>query len=185
MDFLSITNEQLDNIDLFPYSQRINSSEYQGYFMSKSGQEHYRLLAYISQNDDLVDILDVGTLKGCSALAFSVNSKNKVRSFNVGNEFDLNYTPLNAEFIIDNVLNGNYNSVILGSKYIMLDTYHDGTFEKEFYDHLVSINYKGYLLLDDIHLNFEMERFWGSITKEKYDITNIGHSTGTGVVYFK
>ena len=185
MDFLSITNEQLYNIDLFPYSQRINSSEYQGYFMSKSGQEHYRLLAYISQNDDLVDILDVGTLKGCSALAFSVNSKNKVRSFNVGNEFDLNYTPLNAEFIIDNVLNGNYNDIILGSKYIMLDTYHDGTFEKEFYDHLVSINYKGYLLLDDIHLNFEMERFWGSITKEKYDITNIGHLTGTGVVYFK
>ena len=185
MDFLSITNEELDNIDLFPYSQKINSLEYQQYFMSKSGQEHYRLLAYISQNDDLVDILDVGTLKGCSALAFSVNSKNKVRSFNVGNEFDLNYTPLNAEFIIDNVLNGNYNNIILGSKYIMLDTYHDGTFEKEFYDHLVSINYKGYLLLDDIHLNFEMERFWGSITKEKYDITNIGHSTGTGVVYFK
>ena len=185
MDFLSITNEELDNIDLFPYSQRINSSEYQGYFMSKSGQEHYRLLAHISQNDDLVDILDVGTLKGCSALAFSVNSKNKVRSFNVLNQLDLNNTPLNAEFIIDNVLNGNYNSVILGSKYIMLDTYHDGTFEKEFYDHLVSINYKGYLLLDDIHLNFEMERFWGSITKEKYDITNIGHSTGTGVVYFK
>ena len=185
MDFLSITNEELDNIDLFPYSQRINSLEYQQYFMSKSGQEHYRLLAYISQNDDLVDILDVGTLKGCSALAFSVNSKNKVRSFNVGNEFDLNYTPLNAEFIIDNVLNGNYNDIILGSKYIMLDTYHDGTFEKEFYDHLVSINYKGYLLLDDIHLNFEMERFWGSITKEKYDITNIGHITGTGVVYFR
>ena len=184
MDFLSITNEQLDNIDLFPYSQRINSLEYQQYFMSKSGQEHYRLLAHISQNDDLVDILDVGTLKGCSALAFSVNSKNKVRSFNVGNEFDLNYTPLNAEFIIDNVLNGNYNSVILGSKYIMLDTYHDGTFEKEFYDYLISINYKGYLLLDDIHLNFEMERFWGSIDKEKYDITNIGHLTGTGLVIF-
>ena len=185
MDFLSITNEELDNIDLFPYSQKINSLEYQQYFMSKSGQEHYRLLAHISQTNDLVDILDVGTLKGCSALAFSVNSKNKVRSFNVGNEFDLNYTPLNAEFIIDNVLNGNYNNIILGSKYIMLDTYHDGTFEKEFYDHLVSINYKGYLLLDDIHLNFEMERFWGSITKEKYDITNIGHSTGTGIVYFK
>ena len=184
MDFLSITNEELDNIDLFPYSQKINSLEYQQYFMSKSGQEHYRLLAHISQTNDLVDILDVGTLKGCSALAFSVNSKNKVRSFNVLNELDLNYTPLNAEFIIDNVLNGNYNSVILGSKYIMLDTYHDGTFEKEFYDYLISINYKGYLLLDDIHLNFEMERFWGSIDKEKYDISNIGHSTGTGLVIF-
>jgi len=185
MDFLSITNEQLDNIDLFPHSQRINSLEYQGYFMSKSGQEHYRLLAHISQTNDLVDILDIGTLKGCSALAFSVNQSNKVFSFNTGNEFDLNYTPLNTEFIIDDILNGEYNEVILGSKYIMLDTYHDGTFEKEFYDHLVSINYKGYLLLDDIHLNFEMKRFWGSINKEKYDITNIGHITGTGVVYFK
>jgi len=184
MDFLSITNEELDNIDLFPYSQKINSLEYQQYFMSKSGQEHYRLLAHISQTNDLVDILDVGTLKGCSALAFSVNSKNKVCSFNVLNQLDLNNRPLNAEFIIDNVLNGNYNSVILGSKYIMLDTYHDGTFEKEFYDYLISINYKGYLLLDDIHLNFEMERFWGSIDKEKYDITNIGHLTGTGLVIF-
>jgi hypothetical protein len=66
----------------------------------------------------------------------------------------------------------------------MLDTYNDGTFETEFYNYLVSIGYTGYLLLDDIHLNFEMERFWGSITKEKYDITNIGHVTGTGVVYF-
>ena len=185
MDFLSITNEQLDNIDLFPYSQRINSLEYQQYFMSKSGQEHYRLLAYISQNDKWVDILDIGTLKGCSALAFSVNIANKVRSFNTGNELDLNQVPTNAEFIIDDVLNEKYKNNILSSKYIMLDTYHDGTFETEFYNYLVSIGYTGYLLLDDIHLNFEMERFWGSITKEKYDITNIGHITGTGVVYFR
>jgi len=185
MDFLSITNQQLDNIDLFPYAQRINSSEYQNYFISKSGQEHYRLLAYVSQQNNWVDILDIGTLKGCSALAFSVNLANKVRSFNVDDEFDLNQVPTNTEFIIDNILNEKYRDVILGSKYIMLDTYHDGTFEKEFYDYLVSINYKGYLLLDDIHLNFEMERFWGLIPKEKYDITNIGHATGTGVVYFK
>ena len=184
MNFLTITNEELDNIDLFPYSQRINSLEYQGYFMSKSGQEHYRLLAYISQNDNLIDILDIGTLKGCSALAFSVNQSNKIRSFNVGNEFDLNLIPENSEFFIDDILKDEYKDIILGSKYIMLDTYHDGTFEKEFVDYLISIGYKGYLLLDDIHLNFEMERFWGSVTQEKYDITNIGHSTGTGVVYF-
>ena len=48
MDFLSITNEELDNIDLFPYSQKINSLEYQQYFMSKSGQEHYRLPVILS-----------------------------------------------------------------------------------------------------------------------------------------
>jgi len=185
MDFLSITNEELDNIDLFPYSQRINSEEYQQYFISKSGQEHYRLLAYISQNEKWVDILDIGTLKGCSALAFSVNMANKVRSFNFDDEFDLSYIPSNTEFIIDNILNEKYKNIILGSKYIMLDAYNEGIFEREFYDYLNSINYNGYLLLDDIHLNFEMERLWGSINREKYDITNIGHSTGTGVVYFK
>ena len=184
MDFLSITNEQLDSVDLFPYSQRINSLEYQNYFTLKSGQEHYRLLAHVSQQNNWVDILDIGTLKGCSALAFSVNITNKVRSFNVDDEFDLNQIPTNTEFIIDNILHEKYKDIVLGSKYIMLDTYHDGTFEKEFYDYLVSINYKGFLMLDDIHLNFEMERFWGSIPKQKYDITNIGHITGTGVVYF-
>jgi hypothetical protein len=29
-----------------------------------------------------------------------------------------------------------------------------------------------------------MEKFWGSITKEKYDISNLGHITGTGLVIF-
>jgi hypothetical protein len=184
MDFLTITNEQLDNIDLFPYSQRINSLEYQGYFMSKSGQEHYRLLSYISQNNNGIDILDIGTLKGCSALALSVNQSNLIRSFNVGNELDLNLLPDNVQFFIDDITKEEYQNVILGSKYILLDTYHDGVFETQFVNYLISINYKGFLLLDDIHLNFEMERFWNSITIEKYDITSIGHSTGTGVVYF-
>lgn len=184
MDFLTITNEQLDNIDLFPYSQRINSSEYQQYFLSKSGQEHYRLLAHIAQNNNLVDILDVGTLKGCSALAFSVNQSNKINSFNLDNELDLNLLPTNVEFFYADIINGEYRDMILGSKYIMLDTYHEGEYERRFVDYLTSIDYKGFLLLDDIHLNFGMERFWGSITQEKYDITSIGHSTGTGVVYF-
>lgn len=185
MDFLSILNEQLDNIDLFLKAQEINSLEYQQYFISKSGQEHYRLLTYISQSENDLNILDVGTLKGCSALAFSTNETNKVFSFNISNELDLKNTPKNCEFIVDNILNGNYIDVILNSKYIMLDTYHDGGFETEFYNYLISINYKGYLLLDDIHLNLEMEKFWNTITHEKYDITNIGHATGTGVVYFK
>jgi hypothetical protein len=184
MDFLAITNEELDNIDLSPYSQRINSLEYQQYFMSKSGQEHYRLLSYISQKNNLINILDIGTLKGCSALAFSVNETNKVHSFNVGDELDLNLLPSNTKFIIDNILKSEYENIVLSSEYIMLDTYHDGVFEKQFLDYLVSINYKGYLLLDDIYLNSKMKTFWNSITKEKYDLTRIGHSTGTGVVYF-
>ena len=136
-----------------------------------------------SFNDET--FIDVGTLKGSSALALSTNKKNKVYSFNLSSQLELNSLPENVEFIIDNVLNGKYDNILLSAKFILLDTFHDGTFEKQFYEYIESIGYSGYLLLDDIHLNTEMERFWGSITKEKYDITSIGHSTGTGVVYFK
>ena len=52
--------------------------------------------------------MDIGTLKGCSALAFSINQTNKVRTFNVGNELDLNLLPSNVEFIIDDILKFEY-----------------------------------------------------------------------------
>lgn len=182
--FNNITNEILDNLDMSS-SQNINNDEYKNYYEEKSSKEHYRLLTYISNNFNNETFVDVGTLKGSSALALSTNKQNKVYSFNVSNQLELNENPENVEFIIDNVINGKFDDILLSSKFILLDTYHDGTFEKEFYDYLVLIDYKGYLLLDDIHLNFEMERFWDLIPKEKYDITNIGHATGTGVVYFK
>jgi hypothetical protein len=67
----------------------------------------------------------------------------------------------------------------------MLDTKHDGVFEQEFFDFLVKENYNGIVLFDDIHLNSQMKNFWSNIELEKYDITNIGHWSGTGVVVFK
>jgi hypothetical protein len=184
MNFHQINNKQLDALDLVKYSNNINSLEHKQYFLDKSGSEHYRLLAYISQNNFNINILDVGTLKGCSALAFSINESNKVHSFNIVNHLDLSQYPNNIKFIIDNILNNKYKNLILNSHYILLDTDHDGVFEKQFYEYLIYIKYKGYLLLDDIYLNPAMLNFWHLITQEKYDISSIGHSTGTGVVYF-
>jgi hypothetical protein len=40
-------------------------------------------------------------------------------------------------------------------------------------------------MLDDIHLNDDMKLFWNNITEEKYDLTSIGHWSGTGLVVFK
>lgn len=185
MDFLSITNQELDSLDLSFNSQKIKSEEYKNYFLEKSGKEHYRLLTHISNSFEKIHILDIGTLKGCSALAFSSNEKNKVFSFNLHDELDLNQKPSNIEFIVDNVLKVEYKSLILSSSFIMLDTFHDGGFENEFYEYLKTIEYKGHLLLDDIHLNNNMDKFWTSIDKPKNDITNIGHVSGTGVVYFE
>jgi hypothetical protein len=46
------------------------------------------------------------------------------------------------------------------------------------------MDYKGYVFCDDIHLNHNMENWWQSVKIEKYDITDIGHFSGTGLINF-
>ena len=88
-------------------------------------------------------------------------------------------------YIVDNILNEEYKELILSSKLILVDTFHDGTFEQQFHDYLNEINWKGVLLLDDIKLNQEMINYWNNIKENKTDITQYGHDTGTGIVYFE
>ena len=179
----NITNTILDSINM-GNSKQINNKEYQDYFTSPSSIEHYRLLSHLSNSISNSTLIDIGTLKGSSALALSVNQTNTIYSFNLSNEVELGLIPNNINFIIDDIMNEKYKPIILESKIILLDTYHTGTFEKAFYDYLKEINYKGILLLDDIKLNNEMVEFWNLITEDKSDITHIGHITGTGIVYF-
>jgi len=182
MSFNNI-NEELDNIYMDNLSKKINSKEYQEYFVAPSGREHYRLLSYISLNNENINILDVGTYKGSSALAFSINPSNNVFSFDISDSYDLNNRN-GITFKHGYVNTHEHKTLILSCSYILLDTMHDGTFEKSFFDFLIDINYKGALILDDIHLNNEMIEFWNGINKEKEDITFVGHSTGTGLVTF-
>ena len=182
--FKNISNDILDNLDMSQF-QIINNQEYQNYYVDKSSKEHYRLLTYISNSFNDETFVDVGTLKGSSALALSTNKQNKVFSFNLSSQLELNTIPENTEFIIDNVISGQYDTMLLSSKFILLDTFHDGGFELEFLNYLKGINYSGVLILDDIHLNNEMRSFWENINEDKLDISNIGHGSGTGVVFFK
>jgi hypothetical protein len=66
----------------------------------------------------------------------------------------------------------------------MLDTYHDGKFEHEFYTFLKANRYKGLLFLDDIHLNEPMKAFWEHIEEPKEDVTDLGYWSGSGLVVF-
>ena len=181
--FENISNEILDAIYMSMF-EFIKNDEYQKYYTDKSSREHYRLLTYLSNQFNNEVFLDIGTLKGCSALALSTNQTNNVHSFNLFEQRELSEGINNIEFYIDNIINGKYDSLILKSKLILLDTFHDGTFEKIFYEYLKRISYVGTLILDDIHLNNEMKFFWDNIEKNKFDVTNIGHDTGTGVVIF-
>lgn len=182
-NILKVTNDVLDSLGMQNF-ENINNLEYQKYYKDKSGSEHYRLLSYISDSFENQIFVDIGTLKGCSALALSTNPKNKVYSFNLIEQKELKSSPDNCEFILDDVVNGNYDDLLEKSKLILLDTNHDGSFENHFHNYLISKNFKVVVMYDDIFLNKAMIEFWNSINLEKENITSIGHSTGTGVVYY-
>ena len=82
----------------------------------------------------------------------------------------------------------------LGTWFVMLDTFHQPDtvpFEREFFQRMIDIGFKGILALDDIHLNSEMKKWWKEVQDgaerggyHTYDISEIGHLTGTGLVDF-
>ena len=157
------------------------------YFNLPSGKEHYKLLANISmQMPDNSILADIGTSQGLSALALSLNPKVNVISYDIVDTSKFTYimdTKDNIEFIIKDALL-DINRIKTAS-IIMLDIDpHDGIQEKKFIDSLESVNYKGIVICDDIHLNDGMRSWWSNIKQKKMDITICGHWSGTGIIIF-
>ena len=177
--------KELETIDLNDLGQHVPELEFRGYFLGKPSQEHYMLLAYFSSIYQSATLLDIGTYKGCSSLALAYNPLNSVVSFDLTNiRRNLSYYPKNITYIVDNIISDTYKELVLNSSFILLDTDHDGVFEREFHTYLQKLNWKGILMLDDIKLNNEMNSYWNWIPEEKYDVSNIGHWSGTGIVKF-
>ena len=170
-------------VDLSQLADFITNDEYRGYFLDTTFREHYRLLAYMSTKFSGQTIYDVGTLKGYSALALSYNADNKVISYDIEDLKELkDRERLNTiDYRIGNVLE---DPSLFSSPLVLLDTYHKGQFEREFYAHLKAHRFKGLLVLDDIFLNKAMKAFWHDIDSPKEDITDMGHWSGTGIVDF-
>jgi predicted nicotinamide N-methyase len=160
--------------------------EYYNYFIAKSGLEHYRLLSHISSLVSNEKILDIGTNRGYSALALSSNSNNQVVSYdlvrydNITKVINSNLLK-NVEFKIGDFLD---SENIHESKIIFLDTLHDGVFEYKVICYLKRNNWNGLLIMDDIHAFKELNVIWNNTTLEKYDLTRIGHASGTGLIVF-
>ena len=178
------TLKDIEFLDLYPY---IAWHENSRYFDLEAGKEHYRLLAWLSLQLEKNEIIyDIGTYLGFSAVALSYNRTCKVKTYDIANNIpDHHINPKdrsNITFFLENILHSDLS--IKESQLIMLDTFHDGVFEKEFFDALVRIGYKGLLVCDDIHLNTEMKLFWESISLPKIDVTSVGHWSGTGIVMF-
>lgn len=166
------------NLDFFDF-------DLSAYPYLKYEKEHYRLLTYLSKSNDNIVILDAGTSQGHSCLALAQNPKNNIITYDImDKDFPFFREYKNIEFKkLD--INRESPEVIKSAKIILLDIDpHDGNQEKVFTDYLIKIGYKGYVLCDDIHLNQPMKDWWNSVTIEKYDITEVGHASGTGLINF-
>jgi predicted O-methyltransferase YrrM len=149
-------------------------------------KEHFRFLTYISYLYNNILILEFGTCHGFSCLSLSQNLSNTIFTYDV-TFHDINYIIEKNSNVIFKQMNALYeNNVILSkAKIIFLDIDpHDGSQEIQFYNKLLTSNFSGILICDDIILNPGMVNFWNSIKKEKYDLTDVGHWSGTGLVNF-
>jgi hypothetical protein len=173
--------------DLPNYNKDFNNPDWWNW-EEPSGKSEYRLYAYLSHKVNNTTILDVGTRLGSSALALSSNPKNKVISYDLVHwESQEKIKKDNIEF---KVMDFTKDTSIDYSKVdiIMIDVDpHDGLQEPIMINYLKSIGWEGILLLDDIDPNqsypwVEMLEMWNKISEEKYDVTDIGHYSGTGLV---
>lgn len=192
---MKIVKSEVRKIDLSRYVNHITRDDHKKIFLEPPGKNHYALLAYLSIHLKGNNIVELGTHHGTSSLALSVCPDNRITTFDIRDQYGINLQPRNVQRCIGNIFDLELAYLLLYADLIFLDTSHTGEFEKKVYEYLIKNDYKGLLLLDDIHWNKEMQSFWNSITTTKYDITDIGHGecpagpqnntiAGTGIVDF-
>lgn len=181
--FKKLKNKDIDDIDLSNLSEL--AFKFKDCFFMPSGQSPFKLYAYLSTLFNNSVILDVGTEYGNSALSFSYNESNTIISYNIVEEGASNITKDNIVWKVMDFRNDDYIDYD-NVKIISIDVDpHDGKQEVDMIDFLKEKKWSGILLLDDIHKNEEMKNFWNYLDfpeNKKYDISSIGHCSGTGLI---
>jgi predicted O-methyltransferase YrrM len=187
-------NKEVNKEDLNSLSIFLNwHQQAKGFFLEKEGKEHYKLLSFLAkQLPEDNKVFDIGTYRGCSALALANAINVKVITYDIENHIPENTLSIRnhpqIEFRLANCLTQPYLSELVTAHLIFLDIDpHNGTDETNFVKVLKENGFQGVLVLDDIHLNPEMKNFWENgipSTLKKVDLTQYGHWSGTGAVIF-
>jgi predicted O-methyltransferase YrrM len=185
---ITLEKKNIESIDLTALNHYVLKNNNAQYFLKSSGEEHYKLLAYLSRHIKSEKVVDIGTYYGMSAIALSFDETKTVVTYDIHD-----WIPDEDEISIKNKINIKYKimdclddmETLLQVDFICLDIDpHDGVQEIEIVRQLEKYKYKGMLFLDDIHLNEGMRSFWESISHKKYDLTKFGHWSGSGLVIF-
>ena len=164
-------------------SYQVGWSPFELMWDQPAGVTEFKLYSYLANKFENTNILDVGTLFGGSALAFS-NSNNHVISYDIVHLVTHdNLKKDNIELRIGNFMEDDIDYSKIDLILIDVDP-HDGLQEPPMIDYLINIGWKGLLLLDDIMYQAYpvMQKMWYDLPYEKYDMTPVGHFSGTGLL---
>lgn len=150
------------------------------YIDMEAGKEHYRLLTWIS-GQVKGKIMELGTFRGHSAVCLA-NQGRHVLSFDVEQCRSLNFHPQGVDFYIDS---HGFERITDDFELLFIDTMHDGYYERLVLDHLRLIKWKGIVIMDDIVIFPELAKLWDEIPERRADWTDIGHYSGTGIIWFE
>ncbi len=160
-------------------------------FLAETG-EHYRLLAYLSEQYAGGIFYDVGTLNGGSAVALAAHPDSCVTSWDitekarVAGKFAWPTSPLpSVEFRIKDIFD-EPTWIYDVADVICLDiSPHDGIQEQRFTDALDTSGFEGLLICDDIrNVRFPgMTKWWEAIDRPKWELS-YAHCSGTGLVSY-
>jgi len=188
------------------------------YILEKSPHEYFQsgyyiILSHLSTYFDDSILVDLGTHTGKSAAALSFNKSNVVYTYDIRTQ-DEAVQRVNEEgnirYIIGDCISDNWTGmamlpgvepksdkeIFLSSKLIFLDVDpHDGQKEDLVTKFLVSNNWKGIMICDDIGLGTEpgkqnaypsMRDWFLSVDLPKYNISEHRYAagTGTGIICF-
>jgi len=148
-----------------------------------AGRSEFRLYAYLSEKVNYTTILEVGTRHGGSTVALSANPSNDVITYDIihWDTHDM-LDKINIQAHIGNFMEDNIDYTDISIVMIDVDP-HDGLQEPPMLQFLLDQEWSGLLLLDDIGpLWPAIQAWWDSLPYEKYDLTDIGHYSGTGLV---
>jgi hypothetical protein len=190
--YYNITLDNLNSLNFHNYYKNVIINEPEIDFFSIPGKQHYQLLSYFSTLFNNSNIIDIGTHLGHSALSLSYNKTNTIYSFDILDKVRPNIKLTeNIKFLNDDLFDKNtflkWKDIILSCPFIFLDVDpHNGTMENDIINYLKEIDYKGFIVCDDVWYFKEMrDNFWYKIEdKYRYDLTHIGHWSGTGIITF-
>lgn len=189
-----VSESMVQGVDLSGLADKLGwNSGYKHFFGLGAGQEHYKLLASLSEQCSPHSlVVDLGTLYGSSALALASNPLVNVHTYDIVRcipEEHAASSSLSLPNVTQIIKDGIEGVADFASKtdLIVLDIDpHDGLQERCAVNALLAQGYRGIVVCDDIHLNDAMKGFWEWVPASirKLDVTPVGHWSGTGILVF-